>query len=69
MALLKPFGVGGSSHSMGYDLPMLISHLESMCNDEGDACAGSAGRKAKRLAKVEEAVGLLNEALEMGKEE
>ena len=69
MKLLKPFGHGGSTHKWGYDLPLLIGHLEGMAQDEEDNLGTGNGPKAKRFEKVEDAIILLNEAMEMGDEE
>jgi hypothetical protein len=62
---LKPFGAGCSSEDYGFDLPTIVSHLENMVNTEE---ASGNGPRARRLAKVEDAVQLLNAALEMGGE-
>lgn len=65
---LKPFGHGGTAHEYGYDLPLCLSWLESMVEHESET-TGSRGRKHQRLRKVEEAVALLNEAMDMGNED
>ena len=61
---LKPFGNEGTSHSMGYTLPMLTGWIESLANDEEDRVDGRSpdGRIYKRYEKVMEALQLLNEA-------
>lgn len=69
MRLLKPFGHGGSTLDWGYDLPLLVGHLEGLAGDEEDNVGTTSGAKAKRLEKVEEAIGLLNEAMDMGRED
>ncbi len=63
MAKLKTFGVGDSSVSMGYTLPLLLGHLESLVITEEDNI-GSSIRKAKRFELVQDAVDLLGRALE-----
>jgi hypothetical protein len=64
MRKLKPFGVGGTSHNHGYDLPLLVSHLEDLCNTESLDLLTGSGPKHERLRKAQEAVGLLSEAME-----
>lgn len=71
---LKPFGHGGRMREWGYDFPLLVGHLEGLVRDEeysvvGESSGAKAKRKAKRLAKVKEAIDLLNEAMDMGNEE
>ena len=69
-ALLKPFGAGGSTRECGYDLPLLIGHLEGLASDEEDTItAVRRGRKATRLEKVQDAIELLNQASDMGSED
>jgi hypothetical protein len=68
MRLLKPFGEGGLSHRSGYDLPLLVGHMESLVSDEAENIDTWSGRKAKRLEMVEKAIQLLNEAMDMGGE-
>lgn len=53
----------------GYDLPLLVGHLEGLASDEELNVDASSGEKANRLEKVEEAIGLLNEAIDMGRED
>lgn len=68
---LRPFGESDSSCSSygnGYTLPLLIGHLEGLTSDEENTVKGS-GLKQKRLEKVQDAVALLTEAMEMGKED
>ena len=69
MRLLKPFGNGGSTRDWGYDLPLLVGHLEGLARDEEDNVGTTSGAKAKRLERVEEAIQLLNEAMDMGRED
>ena len=66
---LKPFGAGGLSYEHGFSLPVLVSHLEGLVDDEQCAEFSPWGRRAKRLAKAEEALALLQDALDMGGEE
>lgn len=68
---LKPFGESEgscSSYSNGYTLPLLVGHLEGLIGDEEDRVKGF-GRKQKRLEKVQDAIALLTEAMDMGKED
>ena len=68
--LLKRFGHGSSTIDWGYDLPILIGHLEALKDDEEYTVGDSLkGPKAKRLAMVEDALQLLNDAMDMGDEE
>lgn len=63
-AKLKPFGAGGSSIQHG-DLAHHIGWIEALASDEEENIPASGrGAKAKRLAKVHDALQLLNEALE-----
>jgi len=66
---LKPFGAGGLSHDHGYTLPVLVSHIEGLVDEEQSASFADFGRRAKRLEKVEQALALLQDALDMGGEE
>lgn len=60
---LKPFGLDGIGHSMGYTLPMLTGWIESLALDEEERIKNPyRGRLAKRYDKVMEALQLLNEA-------
>jgi hypothetical protein len=68
MRLLKPFGAGGRTRQCGYDLPLLLGHLDGLAFDEEDNVVGTAGVKAKRLDKVLAAIALLQDAAEMGGE-
>lgn len=68
MKLLRPFGNGGASRRWGFDLPLLVGHLEGLIGDESDNVVSDKGPKAKRLALVEDAVDKLNRAMDMGEE-
>ncbi len=65
---LKPFGIDDSSYDWGYTLPVMLGHLESLARAEEEVAASHKGSRAKRLEKVQEAVQLLNEAMDMGSE-
>ena len=69
MRPLRPFGHGGPTIEWGYNLPLLIGHLEGLASDEEMAGLSPNGPKAKRLAIVEDAISMLNEAMDMGDEE
>lgn len=60
---LKPFGAGGTSIENG-DLAHHVGWLEALASDEAETVTSHRGPKGKRLAKVEDAIQLLNEALE-----
>lgn len=69
MSKLKPFGVGGLSHNAGYTLPLLVSHIGSLLDEEVGFDYAVKGPRAKRIDLVEDALNLLNEAIEMGGED
>jgi hypothetical protein len=55
---------------MGYDLPLLLGHLEALAEDEAETLPTKTnGRKWKRHELVEAAIQNLNDAMEMGNEE
>ena len=66
---MKPFGQGSLADENGYDLPFIVGWLEDMAGHE-DLVLGciSIGKRFDRLQKVQEAIGLLNEACEIGGE-
>lgn len=66
--LLKPFGHGGTSLNHG-DLNFHIGWIEALVMDEEDREMAFRGPRAKRLERVQEALGLLNQAVEMGNED
>jgi len=67
---MRPFGAPGSSFRYGYTLPVLLSHLEGLKDDEAETMNESGkGPKWKRLKLVEDAIALLNEAYDMGEED
>lgn len=63
---MKPYGDGSMSHDAGYNLPLLVSHLEGL--NSGEDFQSYKGKKAERNRKVEQAIDLLNEALQIGGE-
>lgn len=68
---MKPFGINGLSYSHGYDLPVLVSHLEGLLDSEVDEChSGRGGGKKvmKRIELVEAALQKLDEAMDLGGE-
>jgi hypothetical protein len=68
--MLKPFGGGGTTHDLGYDLPLLLGHLEALKEDEeGNLPASGKGMKWKRIELVDNAIAILNEAADMGNED
>ena len=66
---MKPFGQGSLADENGYDLPFIGGWLEDMAGHE-DVVLGriSKGKRFARLRKVQEAIGILNEACEIGGE-
>lgn len=70
MGLLRPFGKGSSSFEHGYDLPLLVGHLEALADEEEDrpACQ-KRGPAQTRLHKVRDALALISEAMDMGRED
>ena len=67
---LKRYGGNSSTAEMGYDLPLLLGHLEGLCEDEAETLPSkTSGQKWKRHELVEAAIQKLNEAMEMGNEE
>lgn len=67
---LKAYGQGGSTIDWGYDLPLLLGHLEGLKDDEAENLPSrTTGPKWKRHELVEKAIDLLNEATDMGNEE
>lgn len=68
MRKLRPFGKDSLSYEHGYDLSLLVSHIEGLISGEEDTC-NFRGPKGKRLRKVEDALELLQEAMEMGRED
>lgn len=67
--LLKPFGCHSMGYRHGYTLPLLLGWLENLVWTEGEPLESAKGKKAIRLEKVEDAIALLHEAMEMGDEE
>lgn len=61
---LKPFGHGGMSFNNGYDLGLLVSHLEGLVSSETEETFSDKGPRAKRLKKVEDALQLLTDVYE-----
>jgi hypothetical protein len=70
MAPMTPFGHDSISYTHGYDLPILLSHLEGLLDGEVDAAhsKGIARKAMHRIELVEKAIGLLDEAAAIGKE-
>lgn len=67
---MKPFGINGSTYEWGFTLPLLLGHLEGLAESEADNVGRSTrGGKALRLEKVENAISLLDEAMNMGNED
>lgn len=67
---LKRYGGHGGTADSGYDLPLLLGHLEGLASDEEETLPSSGnGRKWKRHELVEAAIQNLNDAMEMGNEE
>ncbi len=60
---MKPFGHGGSAIEHG-GLAHHLGWLEALASDEEENVKSQRGPKARRLAKVQDALQLLNEALE-----
>ena len=60
---LKSFGAGGTSIENG-DLAHHVGWLEALASDEEQNVKSHRGPKGARLAKVQDAIQLLNEALE-----
>lgn len=63
---LKPLGKDSLSYRHGYDLPLIVGHLESLVGDEADTNMHKTftGKRAERLRKCEDALQLLNEVVE-----
>jgi hypothetical protein len=59
---LKEFGAGSSTIEWGYDLEMLVGHIEALTHSEEENDLSKRGQE--RLSKVEDALQLLTEALE-----
>lgn len=59
---LKPFGIENSMHSNGYTLNFCIGWLEALADSEEESLKGNKGPKHNRLAKVQDALSILNEA-------
>jgi len=68
-AKLRPFGSLSSSYDSGYTLPLLVGHLEGLVSEEEMIDTASKSPRAKRLAQVQDAVQLLQEAIDMGQED
>ena len=68
---MKPFGRYSPSFSHGYDLPLVISHLEALLDYEvNEAHSRGISRKAMtRIELVEKALANLEEAAAMANEE
>lgn len=67
--MMKPYGAGSLSFEAGYDLSMILSHLEGLESHEADTLPQRLSHKRwKRQALVEEAIDKLNEAVDMGDE-
>jgi hypothetical protein len=62
MKKLKEFGAGSKTLECGYDLEMLVGHIEALIQDEEDNVITK--RRAERLSKAEDALQLLTEVLE-----
>lgn len=60
---MNAFGHGGRSIENG-DLAHHVGWIEALASDEEENVRSQRGPKARRLAKVQEALQLLNEALE-----
>lgn len=66
---MKPYGVPGATHDLGYGLPLLLGYLESLVSDESDTLPPSGkGARWKRHELVEAAIENLSKAAEMGDE-
>lgn len=66
--LLKSFGSTNTFHAQGYNLLLLASHLEGLIDSEAENMKSFNTPKGKRLAKVEQALELINAAIEIGNE-
>lgn len=63
-AKLKPFGAGGTAIDHG-DLAHHVGWIEALASDEENNLPDShRGPKVKRYEKIEDALALLNKALE-----
>lgn len=60
---LRPFGEGGRSIEQG-DLALHVGWIEALATEEEENFNDSRGAKYKRWCKVQDAIQLLNEALE-----
>lgn len=67
---MKPFGKESSSYNIGYDLPLLLSHLEGLLDGEVNEIheLGAAKKRMARVELVEQAIEKLTEAADMGEE-
>lgn len=63
MPLKCDFGEGSMAHRHGYTLGILIGHLENLLDEECEVA--KKGERLRRYHKVEDALGLLNEATEI----
>jgi len=68
--IMKAFGIGSLSYEHGYDLPIVLSHLEGLLDGEVDLIheQGGGKKKMQRIALVEQAIEKLSEAMDMGGE-